>query len=309
LDDFEGLREKMFKKVRMEISSAYANEEYALIQAINAYNETSKSYNLAYERLSEWFGLYFPEIDVGSPRALAGLASVLIGEDYTYESILKIINDEKTAKSIYEKAHNTIGRKANKNESIVVLEFAELAKRFADTLDSLENYIKIATEQIMPNTTYLTEPRIAAELLSKAGSLERLATMPAGTIQLLGAENALFKHLKYGSRPPKYGVLFKLADIGTAPKELKGAIARIYATKISIALKADYYTKNFIAKELKQDIKTSIERLKSKPRKQKKADNKNTNQYNQQPKFKYKKQKNRFNQSGFSRYNKHKDKR
>jgi nucleolar protein 56 len=309
LEDFESLREKMLKKAREGISQAYANEEYALIQVINAYDETDKSYNLAYERLSEWFGLYFPEISVNNSRTLAKLVNLLIGKEYTYESILNIVNDENTAKFIYEKARNTIGRKASSNESAAILKFAELAESFSETLTALEDYIKVVTEQIMPNTTYLTEPRIAAELLSKAGSLERLATMPAGTIQLLGAEGALFKHLKFGSKPPKYGILFKLPDVGTAPKELKGAIARIYATKLSIALKADYYTKNFIAKALKQNIEKSIENLKNKPRKQKK-ENQNT-QYNHKNRFmkykEHKKDRKGSNKNNFSsRYNKNK---
>ena len=73
----------------------------------------------------------------------------------------------------------------------------------------------------MPNVTYLTDEKIAAELLAKAGSMERLALLPASTIQLLGAEKALFKHIKYGSKPPKYGVLFKLAEVTSAPKDQK----------------------------------------------------------------------------------------
>ncbi|MGC8648690.1 MAG: hypothetical protein ACP5UN_00500 [Candidatus Micrarchaeia archaeon] len=305
MEDFESLREKMLKKAKEGISKAYASEEYALIQAINAYDETDKSYNLAYERLSEWFGLYFPEINVNNSRTLAKLADLLIGKEYTYESILSIVNDEKVAKLIYEKAHNTIGRKANSNESIAILKFAELAESFSETLAALEDYIKTITEQIMPNTTYLTEPRIAAELLSKAGSLERLATMPAGTIQLLGAENALFKHLKFGSKPPKYGILFKLPDVGTAPKELKGAIARIYATKLSIALKADFYTKNFIAKELKQNIEKSIKNLKSKPRKQKQNEQNSHYGHHNNNRFKKYKEYKKIDKRGMNKNNFH----
>ncbi|MEM0149807.1 MAG: hypothetical protein QXW10_02850, partial [Candidatus Micrarchaeaceae archaeon] len=101
--------------------------------------------------------------------------------------------------------------------------------------------------------------------LSKAGSMERLATMPASTIQLLGAEKALFKHIKFGSKPPKYGVLFKLPAISNGKRSARGKIARLYATKISIALKADYFSKRFIADKLKEDIEKNMLRINSQP--------------------------------------------
>ena len=89
--------------------------------------------------------------------------------------------------------------------------------------------------------------------------------MPAGTVQLLGAEKALFKHIKFGSKPPKYGILFKLPEVTNAPREIRGRIARVYATKICIALKADHFSKNFIAEKLKKDLDTSIKRIKESP--------------------------------------------
>ena len=122
-------------------------------------------------------------------------------------------------------------------------------------------YIKSAANSIMPNVTYLTDDKIAAELLAKAGSLERLATMPASTIQLLGAEKALFKHIKFGSKPPKYGIIFKLPAVTSAQREKKGMVARAYATKICIALKADYFTKKFIADKLKETLDGNIEKI------------------------------------------------
>ncbi|MCL5102333.1 MAG: C/D box methylation guide ribonucleoprotein complex aNOP56 subunit, partial [Candidatus Marsarchaeota archaeon] len=126
-----------------------------------------------------------------------------------------------------------------------------------------------AVHRMLPNAAYITEDKIAAELLSKAGSMERLATFPASTIQLLGAEKALFKHIKFGSKPPKYGVIFKLPEIANARKDVKGRIARLYAAKLAMALKADYYTHNFIADKLKKDIEDGIKRINDSPVKEK----------------------------------------
>ncbi len=268
---FEELREKMLASAKAGIKEAYSSEEYALIQSINAYLETEKSYNLVYERLTEWYGIYFPEIRVSSASTLAALALAVNSDTLSYDLVFEAVKDETKAKQIYEKAKSTIGRKPNADEKEAVISFAEMSQAMKETLDSLEDYIGKASNKILPNVTFLTEPKIAAEMLSKAGSMERFATMPASTVQLLGAEKSLFKHLKFGSNPPKYGVLFKLPAINTLQRDIRGKVARAYATKICIALKADYYTKNDIGKTLKYQLDAIIERIKTEEAKNPKA--------------------------------------
>lgn len=268
--DFEELREKMLKSAKEGISEAYKSEEYALMQAVNAYIETSRSYNMIFERLSEWYGIYFPEIRIANPNTLARLVIALNSNNIDRKTIDDVVEDKEKAEQIYKKAQATIGRKMDSSESKAIVRFARLGLFVAESLDEIDSYIKDASKRLMPNTTYLTDHMIAAELLGKAGSLERLATMPAGTVQLLGAEKALFKHIKFGSRPPKYGILFKLPEVSTAQREYRGRIARAYATKICIALKADYFSKKFIAESLKKNLNDNIKRIKESPIKEKK---------------------------------------
>lgn len=264
-DDFKELRERMIRTAKGDIKEAYGNEEYILIQAINAFNESSRSYNLMYERLAEWFGIYFPEVRVGSPGVLAELAIAMCsGTEFNKAAIEKIIDDPQKAESIFNKAKETMGRKPVGDEKEAVAAFANLSKDMGRGIGGLDTYIKAAATRIMPNVTYLTDDKIAAELLAKAGSLERLANMPASTIQLLGAEKALFKHIKFGSKPPKYGIIFKLPAVTEAQREKKGMVARAYATKICIALKADFYTKKFIADKLKETLDANMEKITSK---------------------------------------------
>ncbi len=261
-DDFKELRERMIKATKGDIKEAYGNEEYILMQAINAFNESSRSYNLMYERLGEWFGIYFPEIKVGSPGVLAELALAMCsGKELDRAAIERAIDDPQKAESIYNKALETMGRKPEGDEKEAVAAFANLSKDMGRGIQGLDAYIKAAAVRLMPNVTYLTDDKIAAELLAKAGSLERLATMPASTIQLLGAEKALFKHIKFGSKPPKYGIIFKLPAVTSAQREKKGMVARAYATKICIALKADYFTKKFIADKLKESLDASLGKI------------------------------------------------
>ncbi len=264
-ESFEEARKRMIAKTKEEVKQAYSGEEYALINAINAYLDTNKSYNLIYERLTEWFAVYFPDIQLGNPKTLADITMLIVKGDYDFQQVLELINDNSKAKHVYELSKEEALRNMSDGEKQAILGFANMSSNMGTTLTTLEGYIKETSMKLLPNVTYLTDEKIAAEMLSKAGSMERLATMPASTIQLLGAEKALFKHLKFGSKPPKYGVLFKMPIINSAPREQRGKIARAYATKISIALKADYYTKNFIAEKLKNDLEETIKKIRTTP--------------------------------------------
>ena len=127
----------------------------------------------------------------------------------------------------------------------------------------LEKQIEQDMRQIAPNISEMVGPLIGARLISLAGGLERLAIMPSSTIQLLGAERALFRFKKEGGKPPKHGVIFQHSQINRNPKEIRGKIARIFATKIAIAAKADAFTKRDISKDLKGDLNKRIKEIKS----------------------------------------------
>jgi nucleolar protein 56 len=96
-------------------------------------------------------------------------------------------------------------------------------------------------ETVAPNVKELLTASVGARIIAKAGSLARLATLPASTIQVLGAEKALFRALKTGARPPKHGILFQHPLIHSAPKWQRGKIARAIASKVAIAARIDYY--------------------------------------------------------------------
>lgn len=253
----------MLKSVRESIKGEYRNEEYALIQAINAFEETNRSYNLVFERLTEWYGIYFPEVKVPNPKSLAELVAAMNDrKSISKDAIQAIIKDPDKTESVFKRASESMGREMEDPERQAILAFARMSSDMNAAMEGLDAYIKDTANRLMPNTTYLTDDKIAAQLLSKAGSLERLATMPASTIQLLGAEKALFKHIKFGSKPPKYGILFKMPAISNAPRNARGKIARAYATKISIGLRGDFFTKKFIGERLKADLDAAIEKIK-----------------------------------------------
>jgi nucleolar protein 56 len=99
---------------------------------------------------------------------------------------------------------------------------------------------------------------LAAKLISAAGGLEKLAKMASSTIQLLGAEKALFRHLRGKGRPPKYGLLYVHPLIQQASPKLRGRVARTLASKLAIAVRIDHYTKEDRSKKLKRELEEKI---------------------------------------------------
>jgi nucleolar protein 56 len=251
---------------KRSVSNAYATEEHSVIQAINAYLELERIKNQVYERLEEWYSIYFPELKISNQSTYAKFV-IEIGKNKKAASI------EKLREVVGDKAEDTmkgiaysIGREPSESEYATIRRLAETELSLIEAEQNVDSYLEGSTKKLMPNITYLIDYKVAAELLAKAGSLSRMATLPAGTIQLLGAEKALFKHIKFGGKPPKYGVLFKLPVVSNAPKNRGGKIARMYATKISIASKADAFTKRFIADKLKETLDKAISRSASQPR-------------------------------------------
>ena len=130
-------------------------------------------------------------------------------------------------------------------------------------IKSLELKIDEDMKDIAPNISDIAGPHIGARLIALAGGLERLALLPASTIQVLGAEKALFRYKKEGGKPPKHGVIFQHPYINRAHRGKRGKIARTMATKISIAAKADAFTHRDISRNLAEELTKRIEEIKN----------------------------------------------
>ena len=193
-------RARLMGVAKANVSNRYAGEEHAVKQAINSYLEIEKVRNQVYERLEEWYSIYFPEFRASSPTSLAKFV-ISFGKnkkEATVEELRKQIGEgaEKLQRQIAE----SIGREPGDEEYSTIKTMAESELSLLQVENGIDAYLDASTKRLMPNITHLIDYKVAAELLSKAGSMERLALMPASTIQLLGAEKALFKHLKYGTK-------------------------------------------------------------------------------------------------------------
>ena len=144
-------------------------------------------------------------------------------------------------------------------------------KPFEKTLEAvheemrrLENQIETDMKTIAPNTSAIIGPLIGARLISLAGGMQRMAMLPASTVQILGAEKALFRFKKEGGRPPKHGIIFQHPLVNRATRSERGRIARLLATKISTAVKADVFTKRDVTKELEEDLERRLKEIRKK---------------------------------------------
>ncbi len=131
---------------------------------------------------------------------------------------------------------------------------------------SIEEYLKKSMQQTSPNLTNVAGYLLGARLLSIAGSLGKLASMPSSTVQVIGASNALFKHLKGKASSPKHGVIFRHPYVNTAPKRLRGKIAGAVAAKISLAARYDMYSG-----KIYENLPVDLEKKVAKIRKQTKS--------------------------------------
>lgn len=197
-----------------------------IIAAVEAIDDVDETGNILGERLKEWYMLNFNE-------------TPLKGEELA-RHIIEIKSTGKIdIKPMQCLASSLIG--------------------LYGTRISIEEYLKENMPQIAPNLTNIAGHIIGARLLSIAGSLERLASMPSSTVQVIGANNALFKHLKGKAPSPKHGVIFRHPLVNTAPRWQRGKIARALASKISLAARYDCYSgelKEGLIEELKMKVET-----------------------------------------------------
>ncbi|AFK21731.1 hypothetical protein [Pyrococcus sp. ST04] len=282
---------------RLRIQEQSGARDKMVIQAIEALDDIDKVINLLVSRLREWYSLHFPELDEILPRHPQYVAFVkTIGHrDNADEEKLKEIGlSEEKIRKILEAKEKTMGAWMDETDIKVVQDFAEEIDRLYKLRRELEDYIDRAMDDVAPNLKALVGAKLAARLISLAGGLRELAMMPSSTIQVLGAEKALFRHLRTGAKPPKHGVIYQYPAINRSPWWQRGKIARALAGKLAIAARVDYFSGEYIAEELKKELEARIREIKEKyprPPKRKKEERRGKKPWKDKKKKKKKKKK------------------
>ena len=241
---FEKLREQCIKNLMRDLKAS-VNEDNLIINAVNSIEELEKTGNMLVTRLREWYALYNPEFEKWM-RDNAKFADLVIRKDR--DTLLREI-----------RYTQTMGADLSKRDIDAILMLAKQAKSNYDMVYDLKDYIEGIMRNYCPNILEIAGVMLAAKLLAKSGSLKRLSTFPASTIQILGAEKALFRHIKTGAKPPRHGILVQHPLVAQAKQKDHGKRARTLADKLSIASRVDYFKGKFIGDKLKKELENKFE--------------------------------------------------
>ena len=221
-----------------------------LVQAIRHLDDLVVSCNLMNERLHEWYGLHFPELGDHA-------------KDRRYCELVSKYGDRKDIIGELNLDLESIGSDMGSEDMKRIMDLACSVCRMYDDRERTESYISELAEEVAPNMCALLGSSLAARLISSAGGLDRLASLPSSTLQLLGAEKAMFRHLRSGKKGPKHGMIFQHPDIHRAPYWQRGNISRALAGKALIAAKVDNHNGEFIGDRLLTEFNKRTEDIRA----------------------------------------------
>lgn len=242
-DAISRLRDFALALSASKVTEVSQSPDLHVIQAINALDELDVMINGLSSRLREWYGLHFPELD-NIIDSINGYAQIVIAgnranlTDKVYQDAGFPDSKVQMLSVIQQKSKG--GDISPENLAIV----QSIAKQILDmtkTRNAIEAHIEAQMKSIAPNVAAILGTAVGARILAKAGSIKKMATLPASTIQVLGAEKALFRALKTGTQPPKHGILFQHPIVHAAPRWQRGKMARAIASKAAIAARVDVY--------------------------------------------------------------------
>ncbi len=251
---------------RRKVRKAAEKRDLFIAQAISVLDDINKTLNLFSSRVREWYSLHFPELDelLEDHEDFVKVVSKVGSRDAITEEALKAIGiKEELAKKIAEAAETSMGADLAEFDLQAIRLLADVTLDLFERRRALEKYIDEAMMEVAPNIRGLVGPLLGARLIALAGGLAKLATLPASTIQVLGAEKALFRALRTGGKPPKHGVIFQHPAIHRSPKWQRGKIARALAAKLAIAARIDAFTGEYKADELKEQLEQRIKEIKT----------------------------------------------
>ncbi|KAL3079006.1 hypothetical protein niasHS_014788 [Heterodera schachtii] len=212
-----------------------------IVQAVSLLDDLDKELNNYVMRCREWYGWHFPEVGklIADAQAYAKCVKAIGMKANAQNADLSAILPEELAEKVRQEAEISMGTDISELDLIHIVELCDQIIELAQYRAQLHDYLKNRMNALAPNLTVLLGELIGARLVSKAGSLMALAKCPASTVQILGAEKALFRALKTKKDTPKYGIIYHAQLVTQAGQKSKGKIARKLAAKVSLATRVD----------------------------------------------------------------------
>ncbi|KAK2584161.1 hypothetical protein KPH14_006591 [Odynerus spinipes] len=238
-----------------------------IIQSIALLDQLDKDVNTFSMRIREWYSYHFPELVKIVPEnyMYAKVAKLIKNRkeltEEKLEALEEIVMDSAKAQAIIDASKSSMGMDISPVDLLNIEMFAGRVIALADYRKQLAEYLKSKMSGVAPNLATLIGDQVGARLIAHAGSLTNLAKYPASTVQILGAEKALFRALKTKGNTPKYGLLFHSTFIGRAGLKNKGRISRYLANKCSIASRIDCFAEiptNIFGEKLRQQVEDRL---------------------------------------------------
>ena len=229
---------------KQQIRDVSGKEDLQIIEGINSLDELDKAINILMARINEWYGLHFPELENLVKDSNEYFKFVSLGlnrSSITEKDLVSFSFSEKKLDAIFSAAQDSKGGEINSKDLSIISILSDNVINLVKVRDKMLNYIGDLMNNVAPNLSAIAGPTIGARLIAKSGGMMKLARLPSSTIQVLGAEKALFRSLKSGSRPPKHGIIFQHDKVHSSPKWQRGKIARSLASKIAIAVRIDVF--------------------------------------------------------------------
>jgi nucleolar protein 58 len=216
-----------------------------VIQAVGLLDDLDKELNNYAMRLREWYGWHFPECGkiVTDNVTFAKVVKFIGMRTNTKDLDLSELVPEDIEKMVKEAAEISMGSEISDDDEFNIKELCDQIISLSEYRQSLTEYLKARMMAIAPNLTVMVGELVAARLISHAGSLINLAKQPASTIQIFGAEKALFRALRTKHDTPKYGLIYHASLVGSANPKLKGKISRSLASKCALCVRVDALSK------------------------------------------------------------------
>ncbi|VDK67486.1 unnamed protein product [Litomosoides sigmodontis] len=277
----KGLPHHSLSKAQLSLGHGYSRKKVKfdvhrvdnmVIQSIALLDQLDKDINLFGMRIREWYSYHFPELFKLVPDQLNYIkcASTIMDrknlDDEVVGKLNEILEDNDKVAEIVEAARTSMGMDISDLDLFNIDRFARRVHELTGYRQKLHSYVKERMHSCAPSLSALIGEQVGARLISHAGSLTNLAKYPASTVQILGAEKALFRALKTRSNTPKYGLLFHSSFIGRASTKNKGRISRFLANKCTVASRIDCFSDipvSTFGEHLKQQVEDRLKFLES----------------------------------------------
>jgi nucleolar protein 56 len=245
--DREEIRDKALEETREEI--AEIDRVQLMVKAVKSLDQIKNSQQDEMEAFRDWYSLHFPELERE------------IEEDDYLIKILSSGVERGELSSFAEMAEDSTGMHLGEEDQEILEKYVESIGSRREIVENIESYIENIAKEEMPNLSVLLGPVLAARIVHLAGGLEDMAKKPASTIQMLGAEKALFRHLRQGGNPPKHGILFEHEFVSPLHSDERGKMARFMANKAVIAARLDQYGDKERGADLREECRKKFEEL------------------------------------------------